>query len=126
MTMHDRDDDSDLREAFQELRREDAEQLPAFGALLADAGRRRHVGSRAVLAAAALVATVVAGALLRRPAPQPPAAEAIGHWIAPTDFLLNTPGREMLETVPHIGTRPFLTPLTSASASPFAQRSVSP
>ena len=31
---------------------------------------------------------------------------AIGQWIAPTDFLLDTPGREFIQTVPEFGIVP--------------------
>jgi hypothetical protein len=44
----------------------------------------------------------ILGVVGRRPGPPPPMA-AVAQWIAPTDFLLDTPGREIVHTVPRIG-----------------------
>ena len=98
----DRDDD-DLRQAFAVLRREEAKAAPAFEAVRA----RARVGIPRVaplgaLLAAATVAAAVFGVVVRRQGPPPPMA-AIGAWVAPTDFLLDTPGREIVQTVPRIG-----------------------
>lgn len=99
------DDETGLREAFAALRREDAATAPPFARVLA--GRVVHRRFLAPLlgrlvAAASLAAAVVVAVAVRRPAP-PPAALSIEPWTAPTDFLLQTPGLELLETVPRIG-----------------------
>jgi hypothetical protein len=100
------DDETDLRRAFAALRREDTEEAPSFEALLAGAhavrGRRR--GSVAPLLSGLVAASVAAAALAvltRHPTPAPRAS--LEQWTAPTDFLLKTPGREILETVPRFG-----------------------
>jgi hypothetical protein len=116
------DDEADLRQAFAKLRREDAEQTPPFDDVLTAAqlrrGRRRLAPLLGGLAAsvAAIVLVVVAMAV-RHPASTRPRVAAIEQWTAPTDFLLRTPGREILETTPRIGARPFLALPEGASAS---------
>jgi hypothetical protein len=116
------DEEADLRQAFAALRREDAEQAPPFDGVLTAAqlgrGRRRLVPILGGLAAsvAAIVIVVVAVAV-RHPPSTPPRVVGIEQWTAPTDFLLRTPGREILETTPRIGARPFLVLPEGASAS---------
>src|SRR5687767_3627552 len=102
MTMRDDDqDDADLRRAFSALRREEAKAAPTFEAVRARARSRRphRLAPLGGLLVAASVAAAVLGIVVRRPDPPPPMA-SVEEWIAPTDFLLNTPGREILETVP--------------------------
>jgi len=94
-------DDDDLREAFAALRREDGKTAPSFEALRARARPRRRAPLGGLLAAASVAAALL-GIVVRGPDPPPPAAE-LESWIAPTDFLLDTPGREILGTVPRIG-----------------------
>ena len=102
MTMRDDDrDDADLRQAFAVLRREDANAAPIFQAVLARA-RPRRLAPLGGLLVAASVAAAVLGIVVRRPDPPKPMA-SMGTWIAPTDFLLSTPGREIVQTVPRIG-----------------------
>jgi len=119
--MRDGDDESDLRKAFAALRREDATEAPAFEALLARArppGGRRGLlpllGGLAAVSAVAVVLAVMAG---RRPGPAPSPAASIEQWIAPTDFLLRTPGYEILQTTPRIGASPVLPPAEGAALS---------
>jgi len=99
--------DNDLRSLFEELRREDEARTPAFtlpGPSRMAPGSR--LGRLAVLAAslAALVACFFLVRLMRQPE-RPPGTPAVSltEWKAPTDFLLETPGREVLRTVPAIG-----------------------
>jgi hypothetical protein len=109
---HQDDDETDLRRTFAALRREDTEKAPSFEALLAGApsvrGHRRGglVPLLSGLAAVSLVTVVLAVWTVRHPAPAPMASMA--QWTAPTDFLLKTPGREILETVPRFGIQPPL------------------
>lgn len=97
----DGEDDSDLRQAFAVLRREDAQGAPAFDAVRGRV-RPRRLAPVAGLLAAASVAVAILGIVVRRPDPPLPPT-SMGEWIAPTDFLLDTPGREILETVPRFG-----------------------
>jgi hypothetical protein len=107
-------DDRDVRESFAALRREDDAASPAFDPMW-DRAARRHASrrsaraSRQALWAAAGVACLAGATILYRAASPPPetvsddVARAFAEWRAPTDFLLRTPGRELLETVPRIG-----------------------
>jgi hypothetical protein len=56
------------------------------------------------LSLAALVACIFFVRLMRQPERHPgKPAISLTEWKAPTDFLLETPGRELLRTVPVIG-----------------------
>jgi hypothetical protein len=78
------------------------------------------------MAAAAVAVAVFT--VTRRPETGPPWAPSIEDWTAPTDFLLETPGIELLETVPSIGEVPTVRPLNGLDESirPEKRRSVSP
>jgi len=103
--------DQDLRDRFAALRREEEVHTPGFHALasppaLARANPRRK---GRLIAAACLAASLAAVLLLRSPVFERPksrtAAPAVSvtEWTAPTEFLLNTPGGEMLRSVPAFG-----------------------
>ena len=81
------DDDADLRRAFSDLRRADAEVAPAFDRVLARAVRpgRRIAPGRALLVAASLAAVAIASLAVRRPHPAPQPPVSIEEWTAPTD-----------------------------------------
>lgn len=87
--------DDELRRRFAELRETDRESMPEFSAMR-DAARRREPRARNtswMLAAAAAVLVVGAGAGLRwkarRPVPDP--TLTISSWSSPTASLLQTP-----------------------------------
>lgn len=111
MTGSDRDlRDSDLRNRFAALRREEESQAPEFS--LPSRGRAGHGHRRSagkLIAFAGCLLTIVAAVFLLRLAPLKPKREpgrpvpSLTQWRAPTDFLLETPGRELLRTVPTIG-----------------------
>jgi hypothetical protein len=115
----DRDHDGVLHEAFAELRREDTAHAPSFDAVVQrTSGATTPVPLRGgALAAGMLAAALVVGLLVRRPALAPPPAAATLAWTAPTDFLLRTPGIEVLESVPHIAPRRSLLALDGAAAA---------
>jgi hypothetical protein len=108
--------DCDLRERFAALRREDAAQTPAFTSLVRRAPRKRKpVWPRFAAAATALgVPLLLVALLLVRfyPRHHPPAEVSIMEWKSPTDFLLETPGHDLLRTVPSFG------PWTAEPAQP--------
>jgi hypothetical protein len=106
------DEDRELRRHFAAQRREELEEAPPFRRVWAAArasranGRPRRRGRLAAAAAAALTLALLA-LLWRRPergpAPDPETSASIAQWKSPTDFLLATPGRELLSTVPSLG-----------------------
>jgi hypothetical protein len=121
-------DDDRLREQFQRLRRQDERLARPFSAPRSAqparparpaAGQRprarrrgsfRHRLATAALAAAALGLALAAGVgtlhWLRLRAAEPPAADAIvrlTHWRAPTDWLLQASGDQLLRGVPRLG-----------------------
>lgn len=118
--MTERHDDDRLHEAFAALRREDARTTPPF---VAPRMQPRPWPLRRPLAAAATVAAalaiVVAGWLTLRdtlPSHVGPIDLASTTWVAPTDFLLRTPGAERLRGVPALGVpapHPAALPTTS-------------
>ena len=113
------DDDRDLRDRFAQLRHEDRSRVPAFGVPVAgDASRPRWPVGIAVAAATTLIALV-----LTQPDRHPsvlvdPGATA---WRSPTDFLLITPGGEMLRTVPAVGSPNDWLPLDLRTRLPMPE-----
>jgi hypothetical protein len=107
--------DDDLRARFAALRREHEALAPEFiipsRSWVEPAGR--WSAGRLVGVTACLIA-MVSGALWLGKAPSKPAGDgqpvaSLMEWKAPTDFLLQTPGRELLQTVPAIGVVPDYT-----------------
>jgi len=95
------------------LRREEEARAPEFSALAAPGrSQGRPLWSGRVVAASVCVAAITAAGLwletaLHRPHAEPATPVAsIAGWKPPTDFLLETPGRELLQTVPVIGALP--------------------
>lgn len=96
--MSDLPTEPELRDRFAALRREDERRLPPFTRVwqAARAGhrrtphRRRLVASATIAAAACVLLLWLAG---RRTMPPSP---SLTDWRPPTDFLLQTPGREIL------------------------------
>jgi hypothetical protein len=97
-------DDRDLYEAFQALRREEEAGVPRF-ALPAVAAHGRYplaVATACLIAVLAAALWLMPGHHARSGRPER-AAASITSWTPPTDFLLKTPGRELVEGVPSIG-----------------------
>ena len=97
-----RADDAALRDRFAALRREEERQAPEFASLWPGRARAPR-GKTRWLVAAACALIVVAAVLWLRSAGRKPADVSLAEWKAPTDFLLETPGRDLLRTVPEIG-----------------------
>jgi hypothetical protein len=101
--------DQDLRARFAELRREEESQAPQFVfPSQGSTGQVRRWSTGKLIAGAVCVVTLVAAAWLLRPAPHRPdrtgqPVASLMEWRSPTDFLLETPGRELLRSVPSIG-----------------------
>ena len=118
--------DSDLRERYEAMRRDDASRAPRFTELLAHAkgeaaqvvgaGRlsarvhwRRFGWATGLVAAAAIAALI----LIPRGRSDEAAFEqavqafqtdpALGAWRSPTAGLLDLPGRDLISTMPRVG-----------------------
>jgi hypothetical protein len=97
--------DEALRGRFAALRGEDERGSPGFAGLWqmrARMPRRRNYW----LATAVCAVVILAGLFLLRSMQRVPEVNtmaSITEWKAPTDFLLETPGRELLRTVPRVG-----------------------
>jgi hypothetical protein len=85
-----------LREAFDVLRKEEAASAPRFDRMSPARAPRSFVPR---LAFAAMVLIIVS-LFVFRPAQKP--QPSITAWKAPTDFLLQTPGRELLQSTPEL------------------------
>ena len=102
-------DDQDLRSRFAALRQLDGATVPDVEAIVARRRTRRprRILLPATVAAAAVIALLVGG--LRFAASEPsvsisvsPAEPSILAWRSPTASLLETPGRELLQTMPTV------------------------
>ena len=96
-------DDRDLREAFAQLRESERGAIPPFRVTT----RAPRSAPRLAFAALVLILTIAGGLFVvrRTREPQrsvPPADVTLSTWRAPTDFLLQTPGRELLSTTPRL------------------------
>jgi hypothetical protein len=99
-------DDEELRERFAALRREHTIAAPVFRDTVAAARSRPHPGARRRLgfaagAALVLVALVLMLTVRNRHRTTVDLASVRVH--APTDFLLQLPGAELLRTMPRLG-----------------------
>jgi hypothetical protein len=120
--MTDMENDRDLRERFARLREEDRARTPSYhttvAALAQRRRRRRPRWAIRLAAAAAAVVTITVAHQYRQAAVRRERARAeVRHrlparpsWAAPTDFLLNTPGSRLLNTVPSFGSASWIRP----------------
>ena len=113
--------DQELRALLRARREREEHPAPAFRKLWSAARARRNPRWRTrrlryALAAVALVAAVGAYAVtaLRSSSPPDPAllqvaslSRQLDEWEAPLDFLLETPGIEILESAPQFGVDEF-------------------
>lgn len=97
--------DDALRDRFTMLRREEEQQAPEFASLWRRTVRAPRSKKQWRIAAACLLIMVAAVLWLRSTQRRNAdfSVASITDWKAPTDFLLETPGRELLRTVPEIG-----------------------
>lgn len=110
--------DNDLRERFASLRVGDAARAPAFDNILRRPTRPRRRAWLRYVAAAALV-IITAFALPKFESRKSSEPETlITEWTSPTDFLLETPGHEVLEGVPEILQLPMLDEWPGATETP--------
>jgi len=117
--MTEQDSDRDLRDRFAALRNEDERLAPDFRRPVAPARayatsslRRREPPGRARYRAWRVSGLITLLTLAfffgqyvgnRSPDDGPVVQPSIGEWRSPTDFLLDTPGRGLLQTLPAVG-----------------------
>ena len=89
----------DLRQLFHQLHQEDLRRVPS-PRLRGEGAPKARMRGWAYAFALIVIAVIVA--LSHR---RPPVTESIVTWKAPTDFLLRTPGSEVLSAVPQIPER---------------------
>ncbi|MCI0415500.1 hypothetical protein L0222_22225 [bacterium] len=96
-------DDSDLRKIFEEIRRFDQQNLPSFRRLRSKE-RRSSQTPFPVYVTSAVLTIILLGISLHyfSPGPQIVKVSSLEEWKAPTDFLLRTPGIEVIEMVPNL------------------------
>jgi hypothetical protein len=95
--------DEDLREQFQRLRLQDEGRAPAFRRPIQPAGHRR-LNHRFVTVALILIIAGIAFVVLRRQRrPDETVIAQLSRWRSPTESLLRTPGRELLQPLPRFG-----------------------
>jgi hypothetical protein len=97
--------DEQWHRRIADLRREDERRAPQFAALWRG-GQRKPQRRTHWLTAAAGAVIVLAGLFWLwavRHSSENATVASITEWKAPTDFLLETPGRDLLRTVPVIG-----------------------
>ena len=116
------DDDRELRELFAQLKEQERARTPSFRAPAMRATPRFRPMVRVALAAAIVVIAVV----LARPDETPRTTAQLvdldaTSWRSPTDFLLNTPGSELLRSVPAVGLPDDWTPTYPRGGVPAAE-----
>lgn len=112
--------DEQLRRRFAGLRQEDERGVPSFAVLWRSRQRKPERRIRWVFATGA-TAIVFAGLFWLwavRHGPETTTVASITEWKAPTDFLLETPGRDLLRTVPEIGGWSGFTQASRPEATP--------
>ena len=97
-------DDRDLRERFEAMRHAEEARVTSFERVL-ETAKARRVRPRWSLAPIGLAAGVLAvsGLVIIMQSLQPPiprGTESLAEWTAPTDFLLRTPGSDLLSSAP--------------------------
>jgi hypothetical protein len=111
--------DDDLRDRFAGLRREEEQRVPEFARLWRGRTPPRGKGRWLVAATCALIVVVcILWVRLAQRKPADISVASITEWKAPTDFLLETPGRELLRNVPEIGEWRGYTAATIPEARP--------
>jgi hypothetical protein len=101
-------DDSQLREIFNTMRKQDEGASPAFEDLwdrarLPPNRRSRSIPTSRLLMTSGLVAaTLLLVWVLRPGSPDFTEQPQLSEWKAPTDFLLKTPNQDLLERLPEI------------------------
>jgi hypothetical protein len=114
------DDDRELRDLFARLKQEDRARTPSFRTPIAREAPRWGRGARVVVAAAVILITLVLARPDRTPRNMARQVVDLGTaaWRSPTDFLLITPGRDLLRSVPAVGSPDDWPPIDLPGRSP--------
>jgi hypothetical protein len=104
-------DESEIRHRFAQLREDDRERAPNFAQIYGRGRARQRLGAMpgvrplmiAAAAAVVIAAIWLANARSFSPSSHTPTIATIAAWRAPTDVLLQTPGSELLGTMPALG-----------------------
>lgn len=116
-------DDEAFRRVFNSLRAEDVLRAPSFDAIVTRRARPvRPLRLGLALSTLIVLLAVIALEVGRRPitGSHRDSSPFILAWTAPTDFLLDTPGSQLMRNVPQIGNasvpaaRPSATPAMPA------------
>ena len=100
--MHSPDDDR-LRVAFDDLRARETTRTPSFRRVWSAAMQRGVTPRRRyALVFAGLFLAAVTSVLLLVPRREPALVAIPAQWRGPTDFLLQTPGNDLLRSVPQL------------------------
>lgn len=119
------DDERDLKARFAEMRRQEASEAPKFAALIRRGATRRRPFRHGKLAIAAACVLVIAFLLARfRPRPAAAPVPSLTEWKSPTDFLLQTPGRDLLYSVPQFDAWPEGAGVADPRPSPTARKTI--
>ena len=115
------DEEARLRAAMAEAHRQDAAQTPRFESMWSSArrARPRRPAWRWVVLPTAVVAAAAAVWLVSQPGPPPSPPAWLGvetRWVAPTDFLLQTPDLMTLRSLPTLD--PAADPWTARPPAP--------
>jgi hypothetical protein len=115
-------DEKNLRKLFQELARDGEKAAPPFRVPAAEGRRRRSIRRPLLAAVAAAVLAVAGPAVLNRlrvrSAETTGTVASIASWSAPTGFLLETPGRELLSSTSYDAVAPVTKSAMEARRQP--------
>lgn len=98
-------DERELKVLFETLRNEEMQHTPRYSPTRSP-GHGRTIRVRLRLAiAGVLMLSIAALLIVSLPSDSPPATAAIpiAEWKAPTDFLLLTPGHDLMQSAPRFG-----------------------
>lgn len=116
-------DDRELRDMFARLRQEDHAHVPPFQLPAARPISPWALPMKVAVAAAVILVAVVLAVPDSGQRGVPVQLVDLGEaaWHSPTDFLLITPGRELLRTMPPIGSPRGWTPIEPRGLSPASE-----
>jgi hypothetical protein len=114
--------DDDLRDRFAGLRQQETQRVPEFASMWHTRAPLRKGRWLVAVACALIVVAAIIWLRSTQRRPEEISVAAITAWNSPTDFLLETPGREILRTVPKIGDWPGYLPPAAPAVRPSRGR----